>query len=126
VYWLLAAGVKDNSVTLSDSQLGTDNTATASITVTCPLNQASHQLTANTNIGTITGLFCVNPSTGIGTYTQLSPGSVTGTGFARQGFGATQIAAFGTNLNLAGNQFGAFNRFAETAPVSAIGTFSLS
>jgi hypothetical protein len=94
--------------------------------LTCSAGQTPHGLTANTNVGTINGLFCVNPITGTGTYTQFNHGSVSGLGIVQQHPGTTQIAAFGTNLNLAGNQFGAFNRFAETAPVSAIGTFSLS
>jgi hypothetical protein len=94
--------------------------------LTCPAGQALHILYATTNVGIISGFFCVNPTTGIGTYTQLSPGSVSGMGFARQIFGATQITALGTNLNLAGNQFGSINAFAETAPVSAFGTFRLT
>jgi hypothetical protein len=74
-------------------------------------------------------LFCVNPITGIGTYTQFpfgTHGFVTGTGVVQQHPGTTQIAALGTNLHLAGNQFGAINAFAEQAPTPAIGTFSLS
>jgi hypothetical protein len=103
--------------------------STAMVTITpptCPAGQARHLLTATTNVGTINGLFCVNPIIGIGTYTQLNHGSVSGTGIVQQHPGTTQIAAFGTNLNLAGNQFGSINAFGETAPVSAIGTFSLS
>jgi hypothetical protein len=95
----------------------------------CAPGQASHQLTANTNVGTINGLFCVNPSTGIGTYTQFpfgTHGFVTGTGVVQQHPGTTQITALGANLNLGGNQFGTINRFAESQPVVAIGTFSLT
>jgi hypothetical protein len=105
------------------------NTGDGTVTityVTCAVGQTPHRLTASTSVGTINGLFCVNPSTGIGTYTQLSHGSASGTGIVQQHPGTTQIAAFGTNLNLAGNQFGSINRFAEFAPVVAIGTFSLS
>jgi hypothetical protein len=105
------------------------NNGDGTVTITylaCAAGQTAHVLTASTNVGTINGLFCVNPSTGIGSYGQLSHGPVTGTGFARQIFGATQITALGTNLNLAGNAFGGANRFIETAPTFAIGTFSLS
>jgi glutaminase len=91
--------------------------------LSCPASQPfGHLLTAHTDAGTILGGFCVN-SFGIGTYTQ---GSVSGTGIVQQHPGTTQIAAFGTNLNLAGNQFGSINSFAESAPTFAIGTFSLS
>jgi hypothetical protein len=95
----------------------------------CAPGQASHRLTANTNVGTINGLFCVNPSTGIGTYTQFphgSQGSVSGTGIVHQITGGTQIQAFGNNLILGGQRFGTTNQFSETAPVRAIGTYSLS
>jgi hypothetical protein len=102
-----------------------DGTVTITYSL-CAAGQALHLLTAHTNVGTINGKFCVNPTTGIGTYTQLIPGSASGTGIVQQHPGTTQIAAFGTNLMLAGNQFGSINAFGETAPVLAIGTFSLS
>jgi hypothetical protein len=105
--------------TLPAGNMGTDSVTVLS----CPASQpVQHLLTAHTNAGTIVGGFCVN-SFGTGTYTQ---GSVSGMGFARQIFGATQVTALGTNLNLAGNAFGGANGFVETAPVPAVGTFSLS
>ena len=86
-------------------------------------------LTASTSAGTINGQFCVNPSTGIGTYTQSPVGthpSVSGLGVVQQRFGTTSIAASGTNLSLGGQQFGSANPFAESAPLQAAGTFSLT
>jgi hypothetical protein len=91
--------------------------------VQCPAGQVSNVLSATTNAGPISGLFCVNPSTGIGTYTQ---GSVSGLGIVHQPIGITQISAFGNNLILGGQRSGSVNQFSETAPVFAIGTFSLS
>jgi hypothetical protein len=109
---------------VTSNEGGAGNTANDSVTVlSCPASQPfRHLLTAHTSAGTILGGFCVN-SFGIGTYTQ---GSVSGTGIVQQHPGTTQIAAFGTNLNLAGNQLGRTNPFSETAPTFAIGTFSLS
>jgi hypothetical protein len=127
------SGHLDSATTTGGSTGPGTNTGDGTVTITyplpCPVGQARHLLTATTNVGTINGLFCVNPSTGIGTYIQDPVGaqpSVSGTGIVEQHPGTTQMAAFGTDLNLAGNQFGSLNRFAETAPVTAFGTFSLS
>jgi hypothetical protein len=109
---------------VTSNEGGAGNMGTDSVTVlSCPASQpVQHLLTAHTNAGTILGGFCVN-SFGFGTYTQ---GSVSGTGVVQQHPGTTQIAASGTNLNLAGNQFGSINAFGETSPIFAIGTFSLT
>jgi uncharacterized repeat protein (TIGR01451 family) len=115
---------KNTTSPVTSTEGGSGNTAVDGIEILgCPASQPfPHLLTAHTNVGTILGGFCVN-SFGIGTYTQ---GSVSGMGFARQVFGATQISAVGTNLNLAGNAFGTANAFTEQAPTAAMGTFSLS
>jgi hypothetical protein len=96
---------------------------------TCAAGQTPHRLAAKTNIGTIRGLFCVDPATGIGTYGQFpvaGHGFVSGRGEVHSLFGVTDIAAFGNNLRLEGVKVLAENFFAEFSPVNARGTFSLS
>jgi hypothetical protein len=105
----------------SSTEGGSGATATASIMVNdCPVGEVYRMLQATTNVGTILGAFCVDPTTGSGTYTQ---GTVSGTGQVTSNNGATQISASGTNLKLNGTTEP--DQFTETAPLNATGTFVL-
>jgi hypothetical protein len=98
------------------------------LTLTCPAGQTLYRLRANTNVGIIRGVFCVDPGTGIGTYGQFPVGTqgfVSGTGEVNSLFGVTDIAASGNNLKLSGEMVVAFNFFKESSPVNATGTFTL-
>jgi len=95
----------------------------------CAPSQTEHDLTTTSNAGTIYGLFCVNPKTGIGVYTQAPIGSqapVSGLGVVLRFFGITEIGAFGHNLFLLGSNVGSHNVFGELAPLNAFSTFTLS
>ncbi len=92
----------------------------------CPSGQAAHLLTATTNVGTIYGLFCVNPKTGAGTYQQ---GSVSGTGTVVIKGASSVISAVGKNLGMGGTSNGttqgAGNVFQENLPIKAKGVYTL-
>jgi hypothetical protein len=95
----------------------------------CDPSQTGHDLTATTNAGTIFGLFCVNPKSGFGTYTQapLAGGTpVSGLGAVLEFLGITEIGGFGQNLILLGSKVGSHNTFLELAPTKALGTFIVS
>jgi hypothetical protein len=105
------------------SEAGQGQTTTASITVNdCPSGQVAHMLRATTNVGTVLGAFCVDPTTGSGTYTQ---GTVSGDGQVTRDGGTTRINASGTNLALTGVSDNRTNQFSETAPLNAAGSFDL-
>jgi hypothetical protein len=107
----------------ASNEAGSGESATASITVDgCPAGEGASLLRATTNVGTVLGAFCVNPDTGIGTYTQ---GTVSGTALLSRGRGTTQISATGNNLQLTGLMNSETNTFVETLPLSATGTFVL-
>ena len=92
----------------------------------CPSGQAAHLLIASTNVGTIYGLFCVNPKTGAGTYQQ---GSVSGTGTVVIKGAGSVISAEGKNLGMGGTSNGttqgAGNVFQENLPIKAKGVYTL-
>jgi hypothetical protein len=89
-------------------------------------------MTAKTNAGTVFGLFCVNPESGIGTYQQEPVGSapaVSGSGTVILRGVSSLIAAVGPHLALGGTSNGtsqgAGNVFQESLPVVTMGTYSL-
>ena len=67
---------------------------------------------------------------GSGTYTQYSTSyvvQITGTGTVTTSGSSTRFTAFGTNLDLLGQQIGTFTTFRETAPAPQKGgTFTLA
>jgi hypothetical protein len=122
-----------SSATSSTGASGT-NTGNGQVTITyltptCPAGQTPYRLKAVTNVGTIRGLFCVDPSTGIGTYGQFPVGKhgfVSGTGEVNSLADVTDIAASGNDLKLIGSKVGVGpNFFNESSPVNATGTFTL-
>jgi hypothetical protein len=97
--------------------------ATPTMSETCVVGLKPQVLTATYGTSTFSGLFCVNPKNGVGTYTQ---GSVSGVGAITTVKGTTVIGAVGKGLALAGATNGTKSAFVEVAPVLAVGTFTLS
>jgi len=89
----------------------------------CGVGPTPYFLSATSRTGNFTGFFCVGP-TGVGTFSQN--GGPHGSGTVKTSGGVTRITAFGTNLALLGQEFGASSTFIETAPApQKAGTFTL-
>ena len=131
----LAVGSHSVAATYSgdtDYQGSTGSLAQAQRVTGCPTGQTSHLMTAATNVGTIFGLFCVNPRTDAGSYQQQALGSkgpVSGSGTVVISGSSSVIGAVGQNLALGGSSSGTGegvgNVFQEELPLAAKGTYSL-
>ena len=98
----------------------------------CPGGQTSRLMTAATNVGTIFGLFCVNPKTGAGSYQQEAvsgKGPASGSGTVVVFGSSSVIGAVGQNLVLGGSSIGSGKRvgnvFVEALPLAAKGVYTL-
>jgi hypothetical protein len=106
----------------------TSNTVTLHV-ASCEAGLAAHVLTASTTRGVLHGLFCVNPTTGRGTYNQAPFGgspTAKGDGIVVVRSGVTVVVAYGAHLQLTGQIVRGHNLLLETWPVSTTGTFVLS
>jgi hypothetical protein len=114
------------TVTATDHNSPPD-TGTQAYTLTlqspCAAGLTTHLLTATSNTGNFTGVFCVNAA-GTGTYIQ---GPVHGNATLTSSSGVTHITAFGADLALLGQKTTNSSTFTETAPAPVkAGTFTLS
>jgi DNA-binding beta-propeller fold protein YncE len=101
------------------------NTGTASYTITilsgCESGLTARYLLATTNLGTFTGVFCLNAS-GVGTYQQ---GSTSGSGSITVSGSTTYVTASGVGLALIGSTNNQGSRFTEFGPSFTAGSFKL-
>jgi hypothetical protein len=122
------AGVKTNTTSdVSSNEAGSGPPATAQLTVLpCVAGLTAYQLAATSNTASFTGLFCINPATGQGTYQQYGSPAASGSGSVTISGGITRISAYGSNLALVGTINGTVSSFRETAPLRSAGTFTLT
>ena len=119
----VGSGVQNNTTSaVSSNDGGAGTPASASTTVNgCPNKETAHLVTANTNVGTILGVWCVS-KTGQGTYQQ---GTVSGTGALTINGSSNAFVALGPDVNVGAGTSGPTRSFTETLPIKAKGTYTL-
>ena len=117
-------GAQNNTTGAVTSNEGGDgNAASASTTVSgCPTKETPYLMTANTNVGTIIGAFCVT-KIGLGTYRQ---GTVSGTGSVTINGASNGILALSPGLDMVGATSSGHSLFTEVLPIKAKGTYTVT